>query len=247
MLTSMKVKIIAARTLLYETTRIVDLKGCYTQKIESMNVADVSKEDKDKLKMYTKLAAVLTPMSKAYCTEIGNQVCYDGLQIHGGTGYMHDFNAERFSRDVRITNIYEGTTQLQIVAAVGGVIQRVLDPVIEKLAAGMQEQHGVLARLLNKLNDMHSRFKDAVTHVRERKDPEYQNLMARALVEMETIIFIGYLMVRDASKDPSREAIAEIFIFNNLPVFEAALLRVNADSGDTSNVVIDKHREVIDY
>jgi len=64
---------------------------------------------------------------------------------------------------------------------------------------------------------------------------------------METIIFIGYLMVRDASKDPSREAIAEIFIFNNLPAFEAALLRVNADSGDTSNVVIDKHREVIDY
>jgi alkylation response protein AidB-like acyl-CoA dehydrogenase len=245
MLASMKVKIIAARTLLYETTKIVDLKGCYTQKIESMNIADVSKDDKDKLKKYTKLASILTPMSKAYCTEIGNQVCYDGLQIHGGTGYMHDFNAERFSRDVRITNIYEGTTQLQIVAAVGGVIQRVLDPVIEKLADA--KQHGVLARLSNKLNDMHAKFKEAVAYVKDRKDPEYQNLMARSLVEMETIIFIGYLMVRDASKDPSREPIAEIFIFNNITAFEAALLRVNCDSADNSNVVIDKHKEVIEY
>jgi len=242
MLASMKVKLLAARTLLYETTKIVDLKNCYTQKIESLPSGEVTNEDRDKLKKYTKLAAILTPMSKAYCTEIGNQVCYDGLQIHGGTGYMHDFNAERFSRDVRITNIYEGTTQLQIVAAIGGVTQRVLDPVIEELAS-VDGASPSLERMLDKLGEMHSRFQEAVAMVKDKKDPVYQNLMARALVDMETIIFISYLMIRDAVQDSKREALVEIFIFNNTSVFEAALLRVKSEDF----VVIDKHKEVIEY
>ena len=72
--------------------------------------------------MYTRLAALFTPMAKAYCTEMANEVAYDSLQIHGGSGYMRDFAVERHSRDARITNIYEGTTQLQVVAAIGGVL-----------------------------------------------------------------------------------------------------------------------------
>ncbi|MBP5586831.1 MAG: acyl-CoA dehydrogenase, partial [Lentisphaeria bacterium] len=72
--------------------------------------------------MYVSLCDVLTPMSKALSTESANKICYDCIQIHGGTGYMHDFDAERLYRDARITNIYEGTTQLQVVAAIGGVM-----------------------------------------------------------------------------------------------------------------------------
>jgi alkylation response protein AidB-like acyl-CoA dehydrogenase len=191
--------------------------------------------------MYSKLAAVLTPMSKAYCTEMANQVAYDGLQIHGGTGYMRDFNAERFYRDARITNIYEGTTQLQIVAAIGGVVQRVLEPTYDELAALPYE--GVLERLAAKLAGMRGKLGKTVDLVNGRKDPEYQNLMARALVEMETYVLVGYLMIRDAMRDKSREPLAEKYVLDAESDFESRYLL--ATSGDTT--VIDKHSEIIDY
>ena len=122
MLASMKVKITAARALLYETTRAVDLRNGYNHLVERSE--NVTPEIRAKQKYYNKVAAVLTPMCKALATEISNQVCYDAIQIHGGTGYMHDFKVQRYYRDARITNIYEGTTQLQVVAAIGGIIQR---------------------------------------------------------------------------------------------------------------------------
>ena len=123
MLAKMKIKVTAARALLYETTRMVDLRYAYV----------AQDERSEKAKFYSKVAAVLTPMCKALATEIANQVAYDSIQIHGGTGYMHDFDVERYYRDARITNIYEGTTQLQVVAAIGGIMQRVLDPIISEM------------------------------------------------------------------------------------------------------------------
>ena len=122
MLTRMKLKILAARCLLYETTKHVDLRAIYVKKFEELPDGTVNEELREKQKYYTKVAAILTPMSKALSTETANSVAYDTIQIHGGTGFMHDFNAERYYRDARITNIYEGTTQLQVVAAIGGVI-----------------------------------------------------------------------------------------------------------------------------
>ena len=241
MLTRMKIKIIAARTLLYETTKIVDLRQCYTHKMESMNAADVPAEIRAKQKMYNKIAAVLTPMSKAYCTEIANQVAYDGLQIHGGTGYMHDFNAERYSRDARITNIYEGTTQLQVVAAIGGVIQRTLDPVMDDLSKLPFE--GVLERMNTKLGEMRKKLLDSVTFVRDKKDTNYQSLMAGSLVAMETYVFVGYLMLRDALKDKEREILAEKFILDAESAMNADYALVMSDDFTT----IDRHSEIIDY
>jgi len=241
MLTRMKIKILVARTLLYETTKIVDLRQCYTHKMESMAAADVPAEVRTKQKMYNKMASVLTPMSKAYCTEIANQVAYDGVQIHGGTGYMHDFNAERYSRDARITNIYEGTTQLQVVAAIGGVIQRTLDPVMDDLSK--LPFKGVLARMNKKLAEMRKKLQKAVIFVKEKKDTSYQGLMAAPLVAMETSVFVGYLMLRDALKDSGREILAEKFILDAESVFEADYALTMSNDFTT----IDRHGEIIDY
>jgi alkylation response protein AidB-like acyl-CoA dehydrogenase len=241
MLTRMKLKTVAARTLLYETTKIVDLRQGYNHIMDHTPAADLSPEVRANQKLYTKLAAVLTPMSKAYCTEIANEVAYDGIQIHGGTGFMHDFNAERFYRDARITNIYEGTTQLQVVAAIGGVMLRTLDPVVDDLAALPFE--GVLDRMAKTLEPMRKKLQEAVKFVNEKKDTEYQALMARQLVSMETYIFIGYLMLRDALKDQEREALAEKFILNAIPEIESAYHLVM--SADTTT--IDKHSEIIGY
>ncbi|OGV59150.1 MAG: hypothetical protein A2X49_02325 [Lentisphaerae bacterium GWF2_52_8] len=239
MLARMKMKIVGARALLYETTRVVDLRNSYTHLAE--HDPNATQEIKDKQKSYSKLAAILTPMAKACTTEIANQVAYDGIQIHGGTGFMHDFDAERFYRDVRITNIYEGTTQLQVVAAIGGVMQRVLDPIIAKYAALPYE--GKLHRLSEMLGRMHKKHQEAVKYVADKKDSAYHDLMARNLVEMETYIFVGYLLIRDALKDSGREQLAERFVLDAGPEFERR--HISIMSGDVS--VIDTHRDIIDY
>ncbi len=231
MLAKMKTKLTAARTLLYETTKAVDLRFSYNQ----------LDERSEKAKYYVKVAAALTPMCKALSTEIANQIAYDCIQIHGGTGYMHDFDAERYYRDARITNIYEGTTQLQVVAAIGGIMQRVLDPMIEELL-GMSCD-GLDCRLLKMLDEMHKKQIEAVKYVAEKKDSAYHDLRARNLVENETIVLVGLLMLRDAKKDPKRVPLAERYILDAAHDFERNYQIVM--SGDLST--IDRHRDVIDY
>ncbi len=231
MLAKMKIKVTAARTLLYETTRMVDLRYSYM----------ALDERSEKAKYYSKVAAALTPMCKALSTEIANQVAYDCIQIHGGTGYMHDFDAERYYRDARITNIYEGTTQLQVVAAIGGIMQRVLDPMITELLGVSSE--GLDCRLLKMVEEMFEKQKAAVQFVAEKKDSAYHDLRARNLVENETIVVVSLLMLRDAKKDPKRVPLAERYILDAVHDFERNYQIVM--SGDLST--IDRHRDVIDY
>ena len=241
MLARMKMKLTASRALLYETTRIVDLRGVYTHIVDH-TPEQATQEIKDKAKYYTKIAAVLTPMSKALSTESANQIAYDCIQIHGGTGYMHDFDAERYYRDARITNIYEGTTQLQVVAAIGGVMQRVLDPII----AGLMEKttdEGLIGRLKKMIARMHEKHLEAVKFVADKKNTAYHDLRARNLVENETFIFVGLLMLRDAMKDAAREALAERYILDAAADFERNYQLTLSDDLST----IDRHREVIDY
>ena len=241
MLARMKTKLTASRALLYETTKIVDLRGVYTHIVDH-TPEQATQEIKDKAKYYTKIAAILTPMSKALSTESANQIAYDCIQIHGGTGYMHDFDAERYFRDARITNIYEGTTQLQIVAAIGGVMQRVLDPIIADMLAKTTDD-GLLGRLKKMIADMHLKHQEAVKFVAEKKNSAYHDLRARNLVENETFIFVGLLMLRDAMKDNAREALAERYILDAAADFSRNWQLVMADDLST----IDRHREVIDY
>ncbi len=239
MLTRMKTKIVATRALLYETTRAVDLRSAYTHMVE--HKADITTEERQKAKYWTRVAAVLTPMCKAQSTEVANQVAYDAIQIHGGTGFMKDFPVERFYRDARITNIYEGTTQLQVVAAIGGVMQRHNDDRIKELMALPFE--GALVRLKDKIAARHAKLIEAVKYVAEKKDTEYQSLVAQCLVDMETFVFVGMLMLRDALKDSEREVLAERYILDADSQFAERYMRVM--SGDLTT--IDKHREIIDY
>ena len=231
MLAKMKIKVTAARALLYETTRMVDLRYAYV----------AQDERGEKAKFYSKVAAVLTPMCKALATEIANQVAYDSIQIHGGTGYMHDFDVERYYRDARITNIYEGTTQLQVVAAIGGIMQRVLDPIISEMLEMSCE--GFDPALLKKVGVMFTKQKEAVQFVADKKDSAYHDLRARNLVENETFVFVSLLMLRDAKKDAKRLPLAERYILDAAHDFERNYQVIM--SGDLST--IEKHRDVIDY
>ena len=240
MLARMKAKLTASRALLYETTKCVDLRTCYVHRSENPATADA--ESKAAAKYYTEVAATLTPMSKAMSTESANQICYDNIQIHGGTGYMHDFDSERLYRDVRITNIYEGTTQLQVVAAIGGVMKRSLDKMMNELFDAIPETDftSPLKAILKKEYDMQH---EAVNFITEKKDPDYHNLRARSMVENETFLFVGLLLLRDALKDADREAVTERYILDGEKDFERNYKLVMSD--DRS--VMEKHRSIIDY
>lgn len=241
MLARMKTQLAASRALLYETTRCVDLRQAYTHLVDA---GDKDPAVREKAKLYVSLCDVLTPMSKALSTEAANKIAYDCIQIHGGTGYMHDFDAERLYRDARITNIYEGTTQLQVVAAIGGVMGRTLDGRIAEMMAGIPDE-GISGELKKIVAGMLEQQRAAIDFVAGMKAtaPDYRNLRARALVENETFIFAGLLLLRDAQKDPAREAIAERYIrdakFDFLRNYELIM------SGDCTTIA--RHEEVTAY
>ena len=238
MLSSMKVKLTAARTLLYETTRVVDMRSAYTQRCDAGTATD---EEKALQKYYNKLAALLTPMCKALATEVSNQVAYDAIQIHGGTGYMRDFNAERYYRDARITNIYEGTTQLQVVAAIGGVLQGHLNKEINDLLALPFE--GRAAELRDIIAGFNAKLAEAVQYVNDKKDSAYHDLRARDLVDMATYVYVGLLMLRNATRDEDRMPIAERYVLDAVVEVEKRYLRVI--SGDMQ--LIEKKNDILDY
>ena len=242
MLARMKTQLAASRALLYETTRCVDLRQAYVHLSEGAEKPDPA--IREKAKMYVSLCDVLTPMSKALSTESANKICYDCIQIHGGTGYMHDFDAERLYRDARITNIYEGTTQLQVVAAIGGVMGRTLDGRIAEMMAFIPDDglYGELKGIVSGMLEKHRASIDYVAGMKQTA-PDYRNLRARSLVENETFIYAGLLLLRDAKKDPARLAIAERYIrdakFDFIRNYELIM------SGDCT--VIDRHEEVTAY
>ncbi len=239
MLAKMKTALTASRAVLYETTTAVDLRNCYEHIMTHGSREEITAEVREKSKYYKELAAILTPMSKALSTEAANKICYDCIQIHGGTGYMHDFDAERLYRDARITNIYEGTTQLQIVAAIGGVKKRTLDKKIAELFQMIPD-----GELKDILSEMHQKQLQAVEFINAKKESvELHELRARNLVENETFIFAGLLLLRDAQKDAAREVLAERYIKDARFDFDRNFAVIMNDDAS----VIEKHRQVIDY
>lgn len=237
MLVRSKLKIAGARALLYFATRHVDLRDAYEEHNADREAA--TDETRQAEKYHSKLAAVLTPLSKAWSTEIANQVCYDTIQIHGGTGFMRDFPAERYYRDARITNIYEGTTQLQYVAAIGGVMLRVLDAEYEKLSHLPFE--GKLRRLASAVDMARDKLLRAVETVEKKRDSEYHDLMAGRLCQMESIVLISYLLLDEALADKARLPLAESFIRQFLPELDSHAEVVA--SNDYS--MIDNHEAIL--
>jgi len=161
------------------------------------------------LKRFTRLAALYTPLAKACCTEMANKVAYDSLQVHGGSGYMRDFAVERHTRDARITNIYEGTTQLQVVAAIGGVLGGTLADRVHEYDG---EDFAATPELLARVRHARARLAEATARVRELDDMRFRDFHARRLVEMAIDVVSGYLMLRAAQDDARKLLAAQYFV-----------------------------------
>jgi len=208
MLTDMRVSIEAGRSLLYETSKVVDIKEGLEDKIERYpELKDDLKED---LKRYTKWASLLTPMVKGFTSEMVNKVCYDAIQVHGGTGYTTDFNVERYYRDARITNIYEGTTQLQVIAAIGGVMTGVVTDVLNVY----EDSHDFepVRELFDQARTFRVWLEEAVSHVKAKNDPAFQEYHARRIVDMAADTIMSYLTCIDGLHSSRKEDVAKAFI-----------------------------------
>jgi alkylation response protein AidB-like acyl-CoA dehydrogenase len=197
MLMDMKIAIEAGRALLYETSRVVDTQ-IGLEKALANPPADKSaiKDMKNQQRKIKRLAAMLTPMSKYYCSEMCNTIAYDSIQVLGGSGYMRDYACERHARDARITTIYEGTSQLQIVAAVRGVSGGTFEKYLADLAQA--DYDPALKDLLNILREGNEHLTKAVAFVKEA-GVEYMDLYGRPLVDMAIALITGYLFCNQAS------------------------------------------------
>ncbi|MCT4589559.1 MAG: acyl-CoA dehydrogenase family protein [Carboxylicivirga sp.] len=207
MLATMKAKLDAGRTLLYETSRYVDIYKTYMHISEERKLEP---EERKEMKRYQKLADFFTPLLKGMTSEYSNQLAYDAVQIHGGSGFMKDYPVERIYRDARITSIYEGTTQLQVVAAIRGVTTGgYLDRIREFEMMELKPELHALRRTLIGMTDEYERVVKAVVGV---KDLEYVDYQARRMVEMAGNIVMGYLLLHDTQRKDSFKTSAEIFI-----------------------------------
>ena len=206
MLTNMKVRIDALRSLLYETTRFVDISKVYD---ELKKERSLDKEERMEMKGYLKVANVFTPLIKLVASEASNTIAYDSLQVHGGTGFMKDFPIERIYRDARITSIYEGTTQLQAVAAIKGVTTGVFIEQIKQYDNEVLEENNALR---NKLQVMTDNYEVISKKVIDTDYPDYLDFHSRRLVEMAGNIIMGYLLVLNSQRDEKFMRSAKLFI-----------------------------------
>jgi 3-(methylthio)propanoyl-CoA dehydrogenase len=208
MLIEMKIAIEAGRALLYETSRVVDMEIGYAKRLETNPPEDKeeARQLKEDARKYKRYAGMLTPMSKYYCSEMSNRVAYDSIQVLGGSGYMRDYACERHARDARITTIYEGTSQLQIVAAVRGVCSGSAEKFITELAG--QSYDDQLKDLLEKLAKGTEQLKEAVVFVKGQGN-EYMDLYGRALVDIAIDLINGYLFCGQAGTKVDMQVAAE--------------------------------------
>ena len=214
-LIEMRVTLEMNRSLFYRGAQSVDRKEKLEELIEKRKEEGKSITDLvAELRQATSIAGLLTPLTKLILTESANNITYDALQIHGGTGYMKEFRVERLARDARITNIYEGTSQLQVVAAIGSVINDILRSHFEQKEA--KEYLGGLSQLATCLKEIRQLFLDCLRFVVDRKDTSFQDVAAKDLVELYGYLVIGYLLLDEAESDSRKVFIANRYILGSL-------------------------------
>ncbi len=199
LLTNMKARLQASRALLYETARFVDVYKNYFHIEKERKLAP---EERTEMKQYQKLADAYTPLLKLFSSEYSNSVAYDSLQIHGGSGFMKDYAIERIYRDARITTIYEGTSQLQVVAAIRGVTTGVLLAQMQayeavKPVAELDGQYRTLVAMREAYEEALRRVQEMTA--KEGSDADLLDFHARRLVEMGGYVIMGHLLLQQAS------------------------------------------------
>lgn len=197
MLSRMKAKLDAGRSILYQTARYVDI---YKALEDISRERQLTPEERQELKLYTRLADAFTPLAKGMNSEYANQNAYDAIQVHGGSGFIMEYKCQRLYRDARIFSIYEGTTQLQVVAAIryitNGTYLNLMKEMLEK------EVSDEMKPLKVRVEGMVKNYEEALNYVKELNNQDAQDFLARRLYDMTAEIMMSLLILDDASHAP---------------------------------------------
>ena len=198
MLSRMKAKLDAGRSLLYQTAMYVDIYKCLE---DIQRDRKLTPEERAEMKKYTRLADAFTPLAKGMNSEYANQNAYDAISIHGGSGFIMEYKSQRLYRDARIFSIYEGTTQLQVVAAIRYITNGTLLGIIKEMLADIvtDEAHAALKTRIETLVGI---YEDALNRVKELGNQDAQDFLARRLYDMTAEIIMSILLLDDATRAP---------------------------------------------
>jgi len=227
----------AARALTYYTSFCVDLEQGARRRLEadSYDDPDEKKSDKALSRLYRRYNNMLTPMAKYFAAENSIRVCNLSVSVLGGSGYMKENHLERHLRDARITNIYEGTTQMQVVAAVGAVTSGIAVQFIEEMTSGDWPED--LKPLVEQIHHRAADLDRVAKYVKEEQtDSNYRRLHARRLVDMAIVLIVGSLFCEQAREgDESRLKMARYWLSTRMHEFNQSL-----------NLILSDERGVLD-
>lgn len=197
MLSRMKAKLDAGRSILYQTARYVDI---YKALEDIARDRMLTPEERKEMKLYSRLADAFTPLAKGMNSEYANQNAYDAISVHGGSGFIMEYKCQRLFRDARIFSIYEGTTQLQVVAAIryvtNGTYLGIIKEMLEKeVAPEFQALKERVAKMVEK-------YEDAINYVKAAGNNDLHDFLARRLYEMTAEIIMSLLILDDATRAP---------------------------------------------
>ena len=197
MLATMKAKLDAGRSLLYQTARYVDI---YKALEDIQRDRKLTPEERQELKKYTRLADAFTPLAKGMNSEYANQNAYDAISVHGGSGFIMEYKCQRLFRDARIFSIYEGTTQLQVVAAIRYVTNGTYLGIIKEMLEN--EVSAELQPLKERVAKLVVRYEEVLEALKSNTDQEKLDFMARHLYEITADIIMALLILDDATRAP---------------------------------------------
>ena len=229
MLSNMRARLRGTRALLYETSRFVEI---YKQYTHISHERSLEGEERQQMKYYNRLADAYTPLVKLLASEFANMIAYDSIQIHGGSGYMKDYACERLYRDARVLNIYEGTSQLQVVAAINGVTKGVYMEHISLYESMPYSEQ--MQPVVEKLKALRSRVEAMIERVEtiNKEFPQYKDFHARRLVESVGHIIITYLLAQQASQVEEYRSDAKLFLKLAEAYIASAEAYVNSSEGE---------------
>ena len=195
MLARMKAKVDASRSLLYQTARYVDI---YKTLEDIQRERKLTPEERDELKRYSRLADAFTPMSKGMASEYSNQNAYDAISVHGGSGFIMEYKSQRLYRDARIFSIYEGTTQLQVVAASRYISNGTYLNIMREMLS--EEVADEFKPLKARVAAMVDQYEAGVAAVKAHESQDVQDFLYRRLYDMNGVILMSLLLLADASR-----------------------------------------------